>query len=148
MNGMRFTIVDAAGTVSFVYDGAVLEPLLGACARGSRTLRDLLAAAEPRAPKLREFVESALAVFDEHNSATNLAAIHGAIVHFRPEEQPVFRVLDDLTREASLRSTTTGLIIFNLVQRRIIQLQNSYAEIYQMPLHVKQLQRAGWRIVP
>ena len=39
---MRFTVVDAAGRVSFVAPCAALDALVAACARGPRTLLALL----------------------------------------------------------------------------------------------------------
>jgi hypothetical protein len=41
----------------------------------------------------------------------------------------VFRVVDSITREASLRPVKAGAIIFNLKAKRIVQLMNSYREI-------------------
>ena len=148
MNLMRYTLVDASGVVSFVYDGSALNALLKACADGGDTLASFLATVARREPRLREHVTCGLAVFDEHNGPGNYAAIHAAIEHFPSDEWPVFRVGDDVTREASLRPTRTGVIVFNLVERRIVQIQNNYAEILDMAQWVRRLQRAGWRIVP
>jgi hypothetical protein len=148
MNLMRFTIVDRSQTVSFVYDGAVLNALLRACAEGVTSIDAFLATTARHHPQLREYVSCGLAVFDEHNVPPHYAAIHAAIRHFPSEEWPVFRVVDEATREASLQATRTGVIVFNLNERRIVQIQNSYAEILDMSQWVRRLQRAGWRIVP
>ncbi len=148
MNLLRFTIIESSGAVSFVYDGAVLNSFLEACALGAHSLTTFLDAAARRHPEVREYVTCGLAVFDEHNVAGNYDVIHEAIEHFRSEEWPVFRVVDDVTREASLSPTRTGVIVFNLTERRIVQIQNSYSEILQLGQRVRQLQRAGWRIVP
>jgi hypothetical protein len=148
MNLMRFTIVDRNGGVSFVYDGAALNMLLTACSNGPTSVADFLDATARRDGKLREHVACGLAVFDEHNGDGKFEPIHEAIKHFPSDEWPVFRVVDDVTREGSLRSTRTGVIVFNLLERRIVQIQNSYAEILDMSQWVRRLQRAGWRIVP
>lgn len=148
MNLMRFTIVGRDGAVSFVYDGSVLGQLLEACATGGSTLSTFLDATARRDPRLREHVTCALAVFDEHNADGNFETIHQAIEHFSSDELPVFRVVDDITREASLRPTRTGVIVFNLVERRIVQMHNSYDEAVSVRQRVRLLQRAGWRIVP
>lgn len=126
---MRFTVIDEGGGVSFVAPCLALEALVAACARGPNALPELLAHARAFAPELVEYVESGLAVFDEHNSRENLSAIHGALQHLPPHQVPVFRVLDDRTREASLRPVRAGVVLFNLPARRIVQLQNTYAEI-------------------
>ncbi len=148
MNLMRFTIVDHAGAVSFVYGGDAIGVLLKACAEGATTLEQFLGATARRDAKLREHVSCGLAVFDEHNANGRYDSIHEAVQHFASDELPVFRVVDDITREASLRPTRTGVIVFNLVDRRIVQIQNSYAEIQDMGQWVRRLERAGWRIVP
>ena len=148
MNLLRYTVVEANGAVSFVYDGAVLGALLRACAEAPSTTDAFLDIIARRDPRLREHLACGLAVFDEHNSPGNYTSIHGAIAHFAPEEWPVFRVVDDVTREASLRPTRAGAIVFNLAERRIVQITNTYAEIHDMGLWVRRLQRAGWQIVP
>ena len=126
---MRFTVVDALGKVSFVAPCSTLEVLVAACARGARTLQSLLELAEPFAPGLRERVLSGLAVFDEHNAPGHYQAIHGALAYFAPGEHPVFRIVDDRTRDASLQPVRAGVVIFNLAEKRIVQIQNTYSEI-------------------
>jgi hypothetical protein len=148
MNLMRFTIVDRKGGVSFVYDGSALNVLLTACANGPSSIDEFLDLTSRRDGRLREHVTCGLAVFDEHNTNGTFAPIHEAIKHFPSDEWPVFRVVDEVTREGSLRTTRTGVIVFNLVERRIVQIQNSYAEILDKSQWVRRLQRAGWRIVP
>ncbi len=148
MNSLRFTIVGSDGAVSFVYDGSVLPHLLEACRAGGTSLQDFLEALGWHDPRLREHVSCGLAVFDEHNVDGCYASIHQAIQHFRSDEWPVFRVVDDITREASLRPTRTGVIIFNLVGRRIVQMHNGYDQAPHVSRQVRQLQRAGWQIVP
>lgn len=126
---MRFTIIDQDGTVSFVGPCEALEALVAACARFPRTLNELLEAATPYHSSLRESVLSGLAVFDEHNSPENYGNILAALEICRPADLPVFRVLDERTREASLRPVKAGVVVFNLAARRIIQIQNTYCEI-------------------
>lgn len=148
MNVMRYTIIDATGTVSFVAECDVLPLLVSGCADGARTLDELLDAVARRDPRLREYVTSGLAVFDEHNTPANHEAILAAIKHLPPHELPVFRVVDDVTRQAGLQGVKAGVVVFNLRSRRIIQIQNTYAEIRAMTGKVRRLERAGWRILP
>jgi hypothetical protein len=126
---MRFTVIDPHTRVSFIAPCPVLEALVAACAQQPRTLEELLDAAAPFAPELKDRVLSGLAVFDEHNSPENLARIHAAFRYCRPEEVPVFRILDEATRDMSLRPVCAGVVLFNLREKRIVQLQNTYAEI-------------------
>ncbi|HEY8477533.1 MAG TPA: hypothetical protein VIN09_11770 [Chloroflexota bacterium] len=129
MDLMRFTIIDDRGTVSFVAPCAMLEVLVASCSRRPRTLHELLDFAADYAPQLREHVLSGLAVFDEHNTTENYQAIHAALDFCKPHEVPVFRVVDDRTRQASLTPVRAGVVVFNLRGKRIIQIHNTYAEI-------------------
>ena len=129
MGLMRFTVVDRTSTVSFIGPDRALQALVAACARGPETLEALLEFAAPFTADLRERVLSGLAVFDEHNAPGNYRWIHAALDYCKREETPVFRVVDDRTREASLSPVWAGAVVFNLKARRIVQIQNTYAEI-------------------
>lgn len=129
MNVLRCTIIDSEGAVSFVTHGDALPALAAACALNPRTLGELLERAEPFYRGLREYVEAGLAVFDELNTEGRYEAIHAALKALPPHEQPVFRVVDDITREASLRPAKAGVVIFNLRAKRIVQVVNSYREL-------------------
>jgi hypothetical protein len=129
MQLMRFTIVDRAGKVSFVGPCEALEALVAGCSRQPATLEELLEAAAVYNPALRESVLSGLAVFDENNSPRNFRNIRAALDYCRPADLPVFRVLDERTQEAALTPVKAGVVVFNLVDRRIVQIQNTYNEI-------------------
>lgn len=129
MDVMRFTIVDEAGTVSFIGPAGVLPALVRVCVSNAETLDRFLAEADAYFFGLRDQVMNGLAMFDERNSPANPAAIHEALRLCEPHEQPVFRVIDEVTREASLQPVKAGAVIFNLPARRIVQLQNSYLDI-------------------
>jgi hypothetical protein len=129
---MRYTIIDPQGSISFVGPGQGLKALVAACAQDSpRTAEDLLAAAGEYDSDLRDSVLNGLHVFDEHNLPGNYAAIHAALQGPGDEAgtSPVFRVVDDVTRQASLQPVKAGLVLFNLKQKRIVQIQNTYADI-------------------
>ncbi len=129
MNLIRCTVVDRCGAVSFVAHCDVLSALVAACAASPPSLERLLDLSEPYYRNLRDYVEAGLAVFDEENVRGRHNAIHEALRRAPPHEQPVFRVVDSVTREASLRPVKAGAIIFNLKAKRIVQLMNSYREI-------------------
>ncbi len=160
MNLMRFTVVDRDGVVSFVADCDALPAIVAGCAHNPRSLGELLEAIHPFNRRLREYVTAGLAVFDEHNSVSNPSTIHAALDYCQPFELPVFRVLDERTRQASLQPVKAGVIIFNLIDRRIVQIVNSYAEIQRkgrVRVHdghgpTNQVLRyelpADWRLVP
>jgi hypothetical protein len=129
MNLIRCTVVDRGGAVSFVAHCDVLSALVASCAASPSSLEELLDLSEPYYRNLKEYVEAGLALFDERNVRGRYDAIHQALRSTPPHEQPVFRVVDGVTREASLRPVKAGAIIFNLKAKRIVQLMNSYSEI-------------------
>jgi hypothetical protein len=104
---------------------------VAACASQSqpRTVEQLLKAAEPFVGDFADRVLSGLAVFDEHNSPTNFQWVHAALDYCQPPEAPVFRVVDPRTEEASLSPVRAGVVVFNLLAKRIVQIQNTYSEI-------------------
>jgi hypothetical protein len=123
---MRFTIVDPKGTISLVGDGFLMLPLVAACASNPGSLTDMLARVDQIDRRLRDRILNGLAVFDEHNVEGNYEAIHRVLQSHDATEEPVFRVVDDLTRQRSLEPTRTGLIIFNLKDHRIVQVLNHF----------------------
>jgi len=129
MNLIRCTIVDRRGAVSFVAHADALPSLVAACTANPSGLYDLLALSEPYYKGLREYVETGLAVFDEMNVRGRYGAIHETLRRTAAQRQPGFRVVDGLTREASLRPVNAGAVIFNLKAKRIVQIMNSYREI-------------------
>ena len=133
MNLMRFTVIDGGGGVSFVAHGDALPALVKACGANPTTLEDLLRLVEPYYRPLREPVLNGLAIFDERNTEGHYEAVHQAL-SWPPHQHPVFRVVDDLTRETSLRAVKAGAVIFNLRAKRIVQIQNSYHEIQRRGL--------------
>lgn len=129
MNIMRYTVIDRRGTVSFVAPCDTLMPLVASCARDPQSLEELLTLADEYSSGIEEKILCSLAVFDEQNTPESFGSIHRALDLCRPHELPAFRVLDDRTREASLTPVHAGVVVFNLPAKRIVQIQNSYAEI-------------------
>jgi hypothetical protein len=129
VNVIRCTVVDGGGAVSFIVHGDALPALAASCAANPTSLEELLEQAEPYYHNLRDYVLNGLAIFEERNVEGNSEAIHAALQSVAPHQHPVFRVVDDLTRETSLRPVKAGAIIFNLRAKRIVQIVNVYQEI-------------------
>ncbi|MGI8553943.1 MAG: hypothetical protein ACR2PL_24630 [Dehalococcoidia bacterium] len=129
MNLLRCTVIDEHGGVSFITDGDALPALAAACAQNPRDLDEFLRITDRFYHDLRERVLNGLAVFDEYNLHGHYEAIHLAFAYCAPDEQPAFRVVDDVTREMSKQAVKAGVVIFNLPAKRIVQIQNSYREI-------------------
>lgn len=129
MSRIRFTVIDETGTFSFVGPCHVIKMLVAACAHEPHTVGEMLEIARAFDPEFVDGVRSGIAVFDEHNTAGNLEAFASWRDKLAPADLPPFRVLDESGREASLEPAGTGLILFNLRSRRIVQIQNSYADV-------------------
>ncbi len=129
MNVLRCTVIDRHGGISFLTHGDALPALVAACSTSPLTIDQLLTDAEPYYRNLSDYVHAGLAVFDEHNTPGHYEVIHKELTTLPRYKQPVFRIVDDLTREASLRPVKAGAVIFNLKAKRIVQMVNSYREI-------------------
>jgi len=121
---MRYTVVDAEGTTSFVGPCHYMKMLAAACSRGATDHRRLLAVAEEFDPRQTRAILDGLARFDQHRAAAgpDLSPADGA-------DDPPIRVVDDATRRRSLAPVRAGLVVFNLPAKRIVQIQNSYADL-------------------
>lgn len=126
LDDIRLTVVDEEGTVSFVAHASAAVALTAACSHNPTTLRELLDASQRYDRALRDLVLRGLAIFDEHNLPDELTDIHTKLVQLPPRKTPVFRVLDPITREASLSPVRTGVVLYNLPARRIVQIENTY----------------------
>ncbi len=160
MDVMRLTVVDERGTVSFVAHSSAALALTAACEQEPDTLAALLEASKKYDRGLHRLVANGLAIFDEHNLPDDMSAIHEQLSSLPPTETPVFRVLDAVTREASLRPVHTGVVLFNLLAKRIVQIENTYEPLAlsgEVNFHngkflsIRQLSYQlppGWSIVP
>lgn len=126
MDVMRLTVVDPSGTVSFVAHSSAALALTAACAGDPPTLDELLTASQRFDRGLRGRVLEALEIFDRHNNLRNLRIIHGLLATLPPRDVPAFRVLDDITRQASLHPVRAGVVLYNLTKSRIVQIENTY----------------------
>lgn len=129
INVFRFNVVDDSGSISFVGPAHGLKALAAACSRGPSDSFDLLEKTERYDLEWVTTVKMGLRVFDEHN-------VDGASSNFvdlaaEPEVELLqpFRVLDSVTRARSMRPARLGLVVINLREKRIIQVQNAYADL-------------------
>ena len=126
---MRFTVVQGESTISFSAPCTFLKALVAAVSAGATDFPTLLANAASYDDYTAPTTLNGLAVFDERNSSENYENITRTIELADNKSLPVFRVVNELTRAASLQPVNAGLVIFNLTSHKIIQVQNSYAEI-------------------
>ena len=125
----RINLIDDRGTISLLAPPHGPKMLTAVAGLGLETSRHMLnAVAKLDAEWIRQ-VQSQIAMFDEFNVDTldsgwqEMVQEEDTIVH------PAFRVIDGVTRSRSLVPGSLGLIVFNMKQRRIIQVHNSWDEL-------------------
>ena len=126
---IRITVVDEAGTVSFVAPAHVLKMLTAASAQGTADHRTLLNAAAAYDADALTPILNGLSVFDEHNGFGSTAEFTTRAGRPDADRMPPFRVVDEETRRRSLEAVGAGVVVFNLPARRIVQVQNAYNEL-------------------
>lgn len=125
----RFTIIDPDGTVSFLGPGHGPKVFAAACSQGAGDHRDLLRLAEHYDAHWIAEVRAGLHIFDEHNIGETADSFKAHVEATSRDKVMPFRVIDTVTRQLSTQAARSGLILFNLNQKRIIQVQNSYDEL-------------------
>ena len=125
---MRFTIVDDRSTTSFLAPPHVLKAITACCARGVSSVRELLSMLAEYDAILANEIKDQLSVFREHNTSNDTGWIRARFDQGVEEAGP-FDVLDERTRRVSLEPARLGLVVFNLPARRIVQVQNTYANL-------------------
>ena len=125
---MRFTIVDDRSTTSFLAPPHVLKAITACCARGVSSVRGVLSMLAEYDAILANEIKDQLSVFREHNTSNDTGWIQARFDQELDEAGP-FDVLDEHTRRVSLEPTRLGLVVFNLPARRIVQVQNTYANL-------------------
>lgn len=126
---IRLNVINAGGAVSFVGPAHAAKVLTAACSCQPTNLGGLLRIARPFDTEMIDELIEGLALFDRHNQHGDYTAIRALLGSLSPTATPPFRVVDDITRVASLTPVAAGLILFNLKARRIVQVQNSYSAI-------------------
>ena len=125
----RINLIDERGTISLLAPPHGPKMLTAVAGLGLETSRRMLEAVSVMDTDWIRQVQSQLAMFDEFNvdeldeGWRDIVEESDTIVH------PAFRVLDGVTRSRSLVPGSLGLIVFNLKQKRIIQVHNSWDEL-------------------
>lgn len=125
---MRLTIIDEQQTVSFVAPPHALKAIAACCANGAGASAEILTALAHYDAGLSRRLRDQLAIFHEHNTIHDTGWIDQRLAGLTGYE-PAIVVLNDETRRASLEPARLGLVVFNLPARRIVQVQNSYANL-------------------
>ncbi len=125
----RFNSVDESGSVSFVGPAHGLKVLAAACSKGPTTTPELLEYAKTYDHEWIEQVRLGLMVFDEHNIEAVAEDYKPIVKAGDAPDHRAFRIIDAETRARSMQPAQLGLVVVNVREQRIIQIQNSYAEL-------------------
>jgi hypothetical protein len=148
-SSFRFTIVGPDGTVSFVAPAYALKMVAAACGKGAESSDDLIEGLGEYDPTLAQDLRSGLDRDDRQAGEV-----------LPPDPVRPFRVVDDATRAAAQQPVSAGLIVVNLPEKRIVQVQNSYADLKRedrgrmrrngraLQLFYRYELPAEWQIVP
>ncbi|HWK82020.1 MAG TPA: hypothetical protein VNP95_14700 [Thermomicrobiales bacterium] len=128
-NLFRFNVIDQRGVSSFVGPAHALKVIAAACSRGAESLQSVLDLADEYDAEWARSVRQGLYRFDEHNIDTLSSGFAQVGSADGDQQLHPFRVLDATTRQRSMEPASLGLVVFNLKERRIIQIQNRYAEL-------------------
>ncbi len=107
---VRLTIIDATATVSFVAPPHVMKMTTAACAHNPADVPTLL---------------DQLGAYDPGFAARLQAAIKGA----KDEDLGLVMLSPGEDREPSLQASDGGVVIFNLLAKRIVQISNRVGAI-------------------
>lgn len=125
----RCNVIDDKGTVSVIAPPHGPKVIAAAIAMGSRTFSEIIRHARTFDAEWASLLHRGLLVFDEHN-VDEVSPDFGNGRAFGNQGYPVaFRVIDAITRKHSLVPSDLGLMVFNLKERRIIQVHNSYDDL-------------------
>ena len=125
----RFNIVDETGSVSFVGPAHGLKVLGAACSKEPASIPQLLEFARTYDPDWIEEVRLGLMIFDEHNIEKVAPAYEPVVAIEEDQDHRAFRIIDSVTRARSMQPAQLGLVVVNVREQRIIQIQNSYADL-------------------
>jgi hypothetical protein len=125
---IRFTIIDDQRTTTFLAPPHALKAIAAACASGARFIDEIFTELARYDGDLARSLRDQFSVYQEHNVAGDTAWILERLATDSGLGSPVI-VLDDATRTLSLNPGDLGLVIFNLPAKRIVQIENRYANL-------------------
>ena len=127
MNNYRFNIIDADGIVSFLGPRHGSKMIAAACSANHRTLRGVLTYVRALDEAWVQDIESGLNAFDQ--DAVSISAPQQSSPALERVWQHPFRVVDAMSRQASMIPGALGLLVINLKEQRIIQVENRSVDL-------------------
>lgn len=126
---MRFTLIGEDRAISFSGPGHILKMITAVVSTGRTCLPEILNELAALDDQFVATLRGELSVFDEHCLVGNEALVVSWFRDRPDASTRAFRVIDSLTRCKSTEAERLGLTIFNLNERRIVQVQNSYGSL-------------------
>ncbi|MCC6313325.1 MAG: hypothetical protein IT337_04890, partial [Thermomicrobiales bacterium] len=127
MSQLRFTMIDNVGATSFVAPAHLLKIVAAACCRDPHDVAALVEGIGQFDPGFSATLAAGLRAFDA--LADRRLQQSGPARTIAIDTEAPFRVIDEATRVVSQQPRQLGLVLINLPARRIVQVQNSYADL-------------------
>ena len=126
---MRITLIGKDGTVSFGAEGHIAKMILAACARNVATTDEVLDVLTTLDPESASQLRIGLSRFDEFVVKDDPGSIDEWVVDHDPTDDTIFRLIDPRMREATLTPLALGIVMFNLPDKRVVQIDNRYGTL-------------------
>lgn len=126
---IRITIIDRATSISFGAAGYLAKMVVAACARNPSDLDALLGYLAAHDVLAVESLRHGLNHFDEFCLPEDPDACQRWLDEGGAGNGNPFKLIDPRLREASLAQLPLGLVIVNLIERRIVQVENRHGII-------------------
>jgi hypothetical protein len=126
---VRITFIDLNGTVSFGAEGHVLKMLAHACSRNPVDFGEVLGILDKLDPETAISTRKGIAKFDEFVVADDPDSITEWLQSNDPIDGQPIRLVDPRFREATLTPLELGIVLFNLPDRRVVQIENKYGAL-------------------
>lgn len=130
MNGLlRITLIHAEGTVSYGAPGHLAKMMTAAVAHDPSTAEQVMNTIGTLDPESAGTLRHGLALFDEFVVRDDATSIDEWLAQNDPLDGTPFRLIDPRLREATLTPLPLGVIVFNLPDKRIVQIENRYGQL-------------------
>lgn len=124
MSGYRFNVIDPTGVVSFLGPRHGSKMIAAACGANHKDVDGVLTFVHSLDELWAREIERGLEAFDAEKRSEPSGALSSDVAAERRDWLRPFRVVDQETRQASMKPGPLGLLVVNLKEHRIIQVDN------------------------
>jgi hypothetical protein len=126
---LRITVIDRADSISFGAEGHVAKMIAAACAQDKETVDAVLETVASLDPEEARRVRTGLARFDEFVVRGQPESLTSWLESNDPAGGHPIRLVDPRLREMTLMPLSLGIVVFNLPDKRIIEIENRYGSL-------------------